>query len=214
MLLSICLIFCQFQPGVAYKSVAYIKKSVYITSSGSASMAVSSMFGTGKKIYNLASWPFYPVDTRRRFTVRKMSIRRQWCRIYRRLTDVETTSCVYWVEVQEINLRGNMRGSKCDEHCIFLWNLFLFHKNVLSPLYPVAFFFAIFLLQPHAMFLTHLYKSVICSFTKRGYKFVITRNSSAQKFLEVNKGIERLQQKRLRQTPFFRSRLRASLVIY
>ena len=25
-LLSICLIFCQFQPGVAYKNVAYIKK--------------------------------------------------------------------------------------------------------------------------------------------------------------------------------------------
>ena len=27
--LSICLIFCQFQPGVAYKSVGY-RKSVYI----------------------------------------------------------------------------------------------------------------------------------------------------------------------------------------
>ena len=27
-LLSICLTFCQFQPGVAYKSVAYIKKRV------------------------------------------------------------------------------------------------------------------------------------------------------------------------------------------
>ena len=23
-------------------------------------------------------------------------------------------------EVQEINLQGNMRGSKCDEYCIFL----------------------------------------------------------------------------------------------
>ena len=25
-----------------------------------------------------------------------------------------------WLEVQEINLEGNMRGSKCDEYCIFL----------------------------------------------------------------------------------------------
>ena len=25
-----------------------------------------------------------------------------------------------FLEVQEINLRGNMRGSKCDEYCIFL----------------------------------------------------------------------------------------------
>ena len=30
MLLSICLIFCQFQPGVGYKSVAYVKKSVFM----------------------------------------------------------------------------------------------------------------------------------------------------------------------------------------
>ena len=28
-LLSLCLIFCQFQPGAAYKSIAYKKKSVY-----------------------------------------------------------------------------------------------------------------------------------------------------------------------------------------
>ena len=27
---SFCLIFCQFQPGVAYKSVAYIKKCVVL----------------------------------------------------------------------------------------------------------------------------------------------------------------------------------------
>ena len=24
-----------------------------------------------------------------------------------------------FLEVQEMNLRGNMRGSKCDEYCIF-----------------------------------------------------------------------------------------------
>ena len=58
-----------------------MKKSMYITSSGSASMDVSSMFDTGEKIYNLASWSFYPIDTRRGFNVYKASIRRQWCRI-------------------------------------------------------------------------------------------------------------------------------------
>ena len=51
---------------------------------------------------------------------------------YRRLKDVETTLCVYWVDIQEIILRGNMRSSKCDECGIFLQNLFLFYKNVLS----------------------------------------------------------------------------------
>ena len=35
----------------------------------------------------------YPVDTRRRFNVYTTSIRRQ-----RRRIDVETTSCVYWVQ--------------------------------------------------------------------------------------------------------------------
>ena len=25
-----------------------------------------------------------------------------------------------FLEVQEINLQGNMRGGKCDEYCIFL----------------------------------------------------------------------------------------------
>ena len=29
--LSFCLIFYQFQPGVAYKSVAYVEKSLYLT---------------------------------------------------------------------------------------------------------------------------------------------------------------------------------------
>ena len=77
MLLGICLIFCQIQPGAAYKSVAYLKKSVYITSSVSASMAISNMLDIEEKIYNLASLSLYPVDTRRRFNVCKMSIRRQ-----------------------------------------------------------------------------------------------------------------------------------------
>ena len=115
---------------------------------------------------------------------------------YRRLTDVETTLCVYWVEVQEIILRGNMQGSKCDECGIFLQNLFLFYKNVLSRLHPIAFFHNIFSSTP-VMFLTHLYKSLTSSFTKRCYKIFIKRNSSAKKFLEVTKGIERLQQNAL-----------------
>ena len=37
-------------------------------------------------------------------------------------------------EVQEINLGGNMPGSKYDEYCIFLWELFSFHVKVPSLL--------------------------------------------------------------------------------
>ena len=29
-----------------------------------------------------------------------------------------------FLEVQEINLRGNLRDNKCDEYLIFLWDLF------------------------------------------------------------------------------------------
>ena len=49
-----------------------------------------------------------------------------------------------FLEVQEINLRGNMRDSKCDEY----------YEKVPSPLDPVAFFFEIFLPQPPVMFST------------------------------------------------------------
>ena len=43
----------------------------------------------------------------------------------------------------------------------------------------------------------HRYKSVMCSFAKRCYKIVIKRNSSANRLLEVTKGIARLQQNAL-----------------
>ena len=36
-----------------------------------------------------------------------------------------------FLEVQEINLQDNMRGSKCDEYCIFLWEIFRFTKKFL-----------------------------------------------------------------------------------
>ena len=91
-------------------------------------------------------------------------------------------------------------------------NLFLFYKNVLSCLHPVAFFSQYFYFNPPDV-LTHLYKLVICSFTKRGYKIVTKRDSSAKEFLEVKQRKRTLSAKRLRQTPFFRSRLRPSLVI-
>ena len=39
-----------------------------------------------------------------------------------------------FLEVQEINLQGNMQGSKCDECCIFLEELFYFMKKFLSLL--------------------------------------------------------------------------------
>ena len=51
-----------------------------------------------------------------------------------------------FLEVQEINLQDNMRGSKCDEYCI---------KKVPFPFDPVAFFFKIFLLQLPVMFSTN-----------------------------------------------------------
>ena len=76
----------------------------YITSSGNAFMAVSTMFGTGKNI-QFGSLAF--------------------------------------LEVQEINLRGNMRGSKCDEYCIlyeYFMRTFSFYEKLSSPLDPVAFF--------------------------------------------------------------------------
>ena len=45
-----------------------------------------------------------------------------------------------FIEAQEINLQGNLQGSKCDGDCILLWKLFLFYKSVPSPLGPVGFF--------------------------------------------------------------------------
>ena len=44
------------------------------------------------------------------------------------------------------------------------------------------------------MFSDDLNSSVICSFTKRVYEIAIKRDSSPKRFLEVTKGIERLQQ--------------------
>ena len=58
-----------------------------------------------------------------------------------------------FLEVQKINLQGNIRGSKCDEYCIFLWKLFRFTKKLLSLFFPekvpfpVAFFTKYFYLN-------------------------------------------------------------------
>ena len=95
----------------------------------------------------------------------------------------------------------------------YFYKIFFCFTKSFFPVFTVYLFFAIFLLQPPVMFLTHLEKSVICSFTKRCYKIVIKKNSSAKKFLEVAKGIERVQQNALDKLRFFRSRLRVSLVI-
>ena len=35
---------------------------------------------------------------------------------------------MFFLEVQEINLQDNMRGSKCDEYCIFYENFFDLRK--------------------------------------------------------------------------------------
>ena len=44
-----------------------------------------------------------------------------------------------FLEIQEINLQDNMKGSKYDEYCIFLWELFRYEK-VPFPFDPVTFF--------------------------------------------------------------------------
>ena len=47
---------------------------------------------------------------------------------------------IVFVEVQDINLRDNLQGSKCDGDCIFLWELFLFYEEVPSTFDPAGFF--------------------------------------------------------------------------
>ena len=44
-----------------------------------------------------------------------------------------------FLEAEEINLRGNLKGSKCDEYFYF-YNFFGFIKKVIFPLDPVGFF--------------------------------------------------------------------------
>ena len=51
-----------------------------------------------------------------------------------------------FLEVQEINLQDNMRGSKCDEYCIFLL------YKVPFPFDSVAFFRNIFTSTPRDVF--------------------------------------------------------------
>ena len=75
----------------------------------------------------------------------------------------------------------------------FYENFFRFTKKFL-PLLITQLFFEIFLAQPPAMFSTDFNWSVICSFTKRVWKISIKRDSTPKHFLEVTKGIERLQQ--------------------
>ena len=59
-----------------------------------------------------------------------------------------------FLEVQAINLQGNMRGSKCHKYYIFLWKLFRFAKKFLS--FDSVAFFEIFLPQLPVMFSSDL----------------------------------------------------------
>ena len=74
---------------------------IYIISMGSASIAVSTMVGTAKKIMQFGIFVF--------------------------------------AEAQEINLRGNLQGSKCDGDCRFtkkflpLLTLSDYFRNILIP---------------------------------------------------------------------------------
>ena len=60
-----------------------------------------------------------------------------------------------FLEIQEINLQGNMRGSKCDEYIIFLRELFHFPKKFLFLLTRQP-FFGMFLPSLPLMFSTDL----------------------------------------------------------
>ena len=46
------------------------------------------------------------------------------------------------VQVQQMNLLGNLKCSKFDGDCIFLWKLFSFYNKV--PSHPAGFFGSIF----------------------------------------------------------------------
>ena len=100
----------------------------------------------------------------------------------------------FHLEAQEINLRGNMWDSKCDEYWIFLWEFFSFYEKDPSPLDHVAFFSKYFYLNLPWYFQLILISQLICSFTKRVQKIAIKRDSSPKHVLEVIKGIEHLQQ--------------------
>ena len=45
-----------------------------------------------------------------------------------------------FLEAEEINLRDNLKGSKCDEYFYFYDNFFGFIKKLIFPLDPVGFF--------------------------------------------------------------------------
>ena len=53
-----------------------------------------------------------------------------------------------FLEAQEINLRRNLQGSKCDRYCIFFWETFSFYKKFPSLLDPEGFFQDIFMPTP------------------------------------------------------------------
>ena len=57
-----------------------------------------------------------------------------------------------FLEVQEINLLGNMRGCRCDEYCIFFMKTFSFNEKVPFPFDPAAFFRNIFTSTPRDVF--------------------------------------------------------------
>ena len=66
---------------------------IYIISRGSASIAISTMVGTAKKIMQFGIFVY--------------------------------------ADAQEINLRGNLQGIKCDGDCLFLLEpFFLFYEKV------------------------------------------------------------------------------------
>ena len=114
-----------------------------------------------------------------------------------------------FVEAQELNFHGNLQGSKCDEDCIILWELFKVLRKSSFPTSSCSFYRNIFTPTPGDVFnwslLVHLQLYLKCSQTchqkrLKNFSWSYQRNRTPSAKYQS-------------QTPFFRLRLRACLVI-
>ena len=114
-----------------------------------------------------------------------------------------------FVEAQELNFHGNLQGSKCDEDCIILWELFKVLRKSSFPTSSCSFYRNIFTPTPDDVFnwslLVHLQLYLKCSQTchqkrLKNFSWSYQRNRTPSAKYQS-------------QTPFFRLRLRACLVI-
>ena len=107
-----------------------------------------------------------------------------------------------FVEAQELNFPGNLQGSKCDEDCVILWELFNVLRKSSFPSSCCSFYWNIFTPTPGDVFnwslLVDMQLYLKCLQTCHQKSYQRNRTPSA---------------KHQSQTTFFRLRLRESLVI-